>query len=154
MIYSGILVLFPQFLYLNCYYTTDKYIEFLKDKNIQKECCQFVKRQSFLPGPETRDVIRLYSGLRPGWKMSHWHSRLKPRLVNIDERKLIQYGIYYGFVRKQEVFPVALVDDGTKIANLCNGEHTLEDLALKYNTTTAFLHKLFDSSPNYTLIYR
>jgi len=154
LIYCGLLVLFPQFLYSNCYYTTDRFKRFLEAKDTQKECCEFVKRQRCLPGPEPRDVIRLYAGLRPGWKLSHWHSRFNPRRQNVDERKLIQFGIYYGFVRRQDIFPVALVDDGTKISKFCNGEMTIEDLALKFETTTVVLLKIFDASPSYTLIYR
>jgi hypothetical protein len=35
--------------------------------------------------------------------------------MNVDERRLIQFGMHYGFLRKVEIFPVAKQpDDGTK----------------------------------------
>jgi hypothetical protein len=154
LIYCGTIILLPQFLYSNCYYTTEHFLDFINAYGTQKECCEFVKRKSCLPGPEPRDILRLYGGLRPGWKLSNWHARFNPRRQNVDERKLIQFGIYYGFVRKQEIYPVALVADETKISKLCNGSKTIEEIALKYHTSTVQLMKLFDASPKFTLIYR
>uniref|UniRef100_A0AC34FFK3 Uncharacterized protein n=1 Tax=Panagrolaimus sp. ES5 TaxID=591445 RepID=A0AC34FFK3_9BILA len=113
LIYCGTIILLPQFLYSNCYYTTEKFKIFIKAISTQKECCEFVKRKSCLPGPEARDILRLYGGLRPGWKLSNWHARFNPRRQNVDERKLIQFGIYYGFVRKQEIYPVTLKPEET-----------------------------------------
>uniref|UniRef100_A0A915D6L8 Uncharacterized protein n=1 Tax=Ditylenchus dipsaci TaxID=166011 RepID=A0A915D6L8_9BILA len=39
------------------------------------------------------------------------------RQLNVDERKLIQFGVYYGFVRKLLVYPIAndSKDETTKI---------------------------------------
>lgn len=39
---------------------------------------------------------------------------MNPRQLNIDERKLIQFGVYHGFIRKLNIFPVAINEDGTK----------------------------------------
>lgn len=33
---------------------------------------------------------------------------MQPRQFNVDERKFIQFGIFYGFVRKLSIYPVAL----------------------------------------------
>lgn len=46
--------------------------------------------------------------------LREWCIRMRPREVNVDERKLIQFGVFYGFIRKLLTYPIATNDDTTK----------------------------------------
>jgi hypothetical protein len=43
-----------------------------------------------------------------GWTLADWAIRMQPHQLNIDERKLVQFGIFYGFVRKLNIYPIAM----------------------------------------------
>ncbi|EJW84502.1 hypothetical protein WUBG_04592 [Wuchereria bancrofti] len=56
---------------------------------------------------------------------------MSPRQYNVDERRAIQFGICHGFVRKLCIYPVSLKKcDMRRIAKLCDGTRSLEDLAV------------------------
>lgn len=44
--------------------------------------------------------------------LKDWCLRVQPKQYNVDERKLIQFGIYYGFVRKLLIYPISTNNDG------------------------------------------
>uniref|UniRef100_A0A7E4VUV5 GATOR complex protein NPRL2 n=1 Tax=Panagrellus redivivus TaxID=6233 RepID=A0A7E4VUV5_PANRE len=154
LIYCGVVVLLPQFLYSNYYYTTEKFAKFVESVVSQEECCRFVRRKKKKPAPEPRDILELYAGLRPSWKLAFWAQHYRPRLFNVDERKLIQFGIFYGIVRKQNVYPVASVAEESELLELCNGSNTVEEIATEMELSSIFLLRCFECSPKVTLLIR
>uniref|UniRef100_A0A914E6J6 Uncharacterized protein n=1 Tax=Acrobeloides nanus TaxID=290746 RepID=A0A914E6J6_9BILA len=118
------------------------------------ECVKFIALKHETP-PLINDVCRLYLSLKNGMKLKDWCLRMQPRQFNVDERKLIQFGIFYGFVRKLSIYPVAInPEEGIKIMKLCNGERSLEDLALEYSCSPIELHQNLVENGNFSFIVR
>uniref|UniRef100_A0A183DD14 DNA primase n=1 Tax=Gongylonema pulchrum TaxID=637853 RepID=A0A183DD14_9BILA len=64
--------------------------------------------------PTFSDVFRLYTSLKTGMTMKEWCERMVPRQYNVDERRLVQFGICHGFVRKLCIYPVSLRKGDTR----------------------------------------
>ncbi|CAH1773720.1 unnamed protein product, partial [Owenia fusiformis] len=65
-----------------------------------------VKQGSALP--EFKDVFVLYCGLNPGITVRDLCARHNPHTLRVDERKLIQFGLIKGFIRRMHKYPIKL----------------------------------------------
>lgn len=153
--FYGCISLLPMFLYSNTYVTTEKIRHFFDSSKIREECLEFVALNAKEKPVKFTDVCHLYLSLKRGMTIKEWFLRMHPRQMHVDERRLIQFGVYYGFVRKLSIYPVAInADDTTKIASLCKGENSLEDLAVQYACSPLELHTHLINSGNFTFIMR
>nr|CAD2164281.1 unnamed protein product [Meloidogyne enterolobii] len=152
--FYGCIRLLPMFLYFNCYVPTKKIRYFIESPGIVERCQRFSILDSNAPITRPSDIFRLYLGLKHGATLHNWFLLMSPRQLNIDERKLIQFGVYHGFIRKLDIYPVALHEDGTKIAAACTGEYSLDDLALRYVCSPVELHRKLSLNGNFQFIFR
>lgn len=156
--YHGCLTLLPLFLYTNSYIATEKIRHFFDSPVIIQQCLNYIKRSPKGPDVLYSDMARLYLNLKRGWTLTDWMVRMEPKRLNVDERRLIQFGIYYGFVRKQSIYPLAIKDcikdEKAKIESLCNGNRSIEELALHYSCSPIELHKRLSDNGNFRFIYK
>uniref|UniRef100_A0A1I7XA16 Nitrogen permease regulator 2 n=1 Tax=Heterorhabditis bacteriophora TaxID=37862 RepID=A0A1I7XA16_HETBA len=100
--------------------------------------------------------------LRCGISLRDWCENERPRRFNVDERRLIQFGMHHQFLRKLSVYPVYTVRPNTtdnpgkinllRIFRLCDGTSALEDLAVIYGVLPDELHDLLQSSGKFEFI--
>lgn len=151
--FYGCINLLPLFLYSNSYIPTERIRLFFVSPKIIEQCLKFVKLKNDEPDVRFVDVCRLYLSLKRGICVRSWCQRMYPREMNIDERKLIQFGIFYGFLCKLLIYPIANNDENiTEIAGLCNGERSFEELALHYSYSPLDLEKSLITNGNFTFI--
>ncbi|VDM96333.1 unnamed protein product [Thelazia callipaeda] len=137
--FYGCLTLIPLFMYANTYVATEQLHDFYKNPDLIEACLNFVKPLNNREGysnskPIFSDVFRLYASLKTGLTMKDWCERMFPRQYNVDERRMVQFGICHGFVRKLCIYPVSVKkDDSRRIAKLCDGTRSLEDLAVIFS---------------------
>jgi hypothetical protein len=110
--FFGCITLLPMFLYSNTYIATEKIRHFFQSDTLVSECVEFVVRNPRDPTPIASDIFRLYLSLKRGMTLKEWCKRMVPKRLNVDERKLIQFGTFYGFVRKLAVYPISTINDG------------------------------------------
>lgn len=107
---------------------------------------------------------------------------MNPRKYGVDERRLIQFSIFHGFVRKLNLYPVALpkeeetrkfvltfsglsvsyqsywlnetVHDFFRIAGSCRGSLSLDDFAVQCYTHPRKLHDLLLKEEDFVFICR
>ncbi|NXY39255.1 NPRL2 protein, partial [Pomatorhinus ruficollis] len=122
--------------YSNVYCTTPKVQDLVDDKCLQEECLSYVTKQGTVtlagdagPGRGTgqltnwwlvlaghkraslRDVFQLYCGLSPGTTVRDLISRYTLQLQRVDERRLIQFGLMKGLIRRLQKYPVKVARD-------------------------------------------
>ncbi|VDP12879.1 unnamed protein product [Onchocerca flexuosa] len=145
--FYGCLTLIPLFMYSNTYVATEQLHDFYTNAVLIEihlsailfyECLDFIRPlnnegKHSGPKPLFSDVFRLYASLKTGMTMKDWCERMSPRQYNVDERRVIQFGVCHGFVRKLCIYPVSLKKgDLRRIAKLCDGTRSLEDLAVVF----------------------
>uniref|UniRef100_A0A914RZT4 Nitrogen permease regulator 2-like protein n=1 Tax=Parascaris equorum TaxID=6256 RepID=A0A914RZT4_PAREQ len=160
--FYGCLTLLPLFMYSNTYVANEQLHRFYLNADTIEACLDFVgprnkEGEPVTPKPIFSDVFRLYVSLRIGITMKEWCERLSPRQYNVDERRLIQFGVFHGFIRKLSIYPVALKQgdsrsDYLRIAKLCDGSRSLEDLAVMYTVSPLKLHTLLQNDTNFVFI--
>ncbi|NXY66211.1 NPRL2 protein, partial [Callaeas wilsoni] len=121
--------------YSNVYCTTPKVQDLVDDKCLQEECLSYVTKQGTVTLPEDagpgrgtgqlngdsvlaghkraslRDVFQLYCGLSPGTTVRDLISRYTLQLQRVDERRLIQFGLMKGLIRRLQKYPVKVARD-------------------------------------------
>uniref|UniRef100_A0A8R1XST2 Nitrogen permease regulator 2-like protein n=1 Tax=Onchocerca volvulus TaxID=6282 RepID=A0A8R1XST2_ONCVO len=178
--FYGCLTLIPLFMYSNTYVATEQLHDFYTNTVLIEECLDFIRPlnnegKHSGPKPLFSDVFRLYASLKTGMTMKDWCERMSPRQYNVDERRVIQFGVCHGFVRKLCIYPVSLkkgdlrrkewyrfykqVISGInffkftcRIAKLCDGTRSLEDLAVVFAVSPVKLLEAIRDDGNFVFI--
>lgn len=110
MVYYEVVSLIPIFQYSNVYTPTSKISSLTKDLQLQERCLKYVTKHGHQQ-PTFRSVFEFYCGLKPGMTVKDLCNRNNPHSLGIDERKLIQFGLMHGLIRRLQKYPVLLSPD-------------------------------------------
>ena len=90
--------------------------------------------------------------------------RFNPQALNIDERKLVQFGLMNGIIQRLHQYPVHTVSPDdlqcsaagrlNAIHKLCNGLHSYDEICCKLSLTHKELHKLVEEDPNILVLWK
>ncbi|XP_075921267.1 GATOR1 complex protein NPRL2 isoform X3 [Petromyzon marinus] len=97
--------------YSNVYCPTPGLQQLTDDKALQEECLAYITK----PGHKRvslREAFLLYSGLSPGTTVRDLCLRHSPLMQHVDERKLVQFGVMRGMIRRLHRFPLKLTGEG------------------------------------------
>ncbi|KAK6759530.1 hypothetical protein RB195_021237 [Necator americanus] len=151
--------LVPLFLYSNTYVSTEKLHDFYSNPSEIEDCLQFSRFRlpdgELGPVPQFCDVFRLLVSLKCGMTLRDWCDAMTPRRYNVDERRLVQFGMHHHFLRKLSIYPITTVPTNEvelsgKIFRLCDGTRALEDLAVIYDMMPDELHYNAEILPELT----
>ena len=88
--------------------------------------------------------------------------RFNPQALNIDEQKLIQFGLLNGLIRRLHQFPVLLSPDDphytptrqSAIHKLCNGSHSYDEICCKLGLTYKELNDKIERDANILVLWK
>ncbi len=89
--------------------------------------------------------------------LKDWCLRQNPREQEVDERKLIQFGLIQGLVRKVNGYPVFSgknYQSRTELEIDCNGLNTLEDLAVIHRVSLSHLEHLIAERERIVIVWK
>lgn len=122
MVQHRVVKLIPIFQYSNVYIPTPEINQLTHDKRLQKECLDYIGKKG--PSlPSFHDVFMLYCGLSPGVTVKDLCARYNPANLRVDERRLIQFGMVTGIIRRLHKYPVQLTTH--KTASLPKSHHRM-----------------------------
>lgn len=139
--YYGVVTLIPIFQYSNVYAVTPKLRQLGDDTKLQERCITYaskIREQDSIENvtlsmfwihdgsrnifvfaarqpASFRDIYRMYSSMTYGVTMKDLCQRFNPQNLRINERKLVQFGLIQGLVRRIYNVIASLVD--TRIQN-------------------------------------
>ncbi|KAK5171197.1 Nitrogen permease regulator 2 [Saxophila tyrrhenica] len=96
----GRIMLLDIFHFHAIYALTADFASFVKDDALQEECLHYVAKSSSEQFPSGYELITLYRSLNPGVPVKDFYLAHESRLVNIDVRRFITFGVIKGFVRR------------------------------------------------------
>ncbi|RXM95665.1 Nitrogen permease regulator 2-like protein [Acipenser ruthenus] len=123
----------------------------LEELNAKGECTLPIgqKRASL------RDVFQLYCGLSPGTTVRDLCSRYAQQLHRVDERKLIQFGLMKGFIRRLQKYPVkATRGDRSRPPRLYTGCHSYDEICCKTGMSYRELDERLENDPNIIVCWK
>jgi len=129
--YHGAIKLISVFQYSNVYMPTPEINTLASDEEMQTECVNFVATSSSLP--LFKDIFPLYASLTPGLTVRDLCARHNPHTLGINERKLIQFGLMTGVIRRLKKYPIKLANEAgsSKMRDLYrwfNGQHSYDEI--------------------------
>lgn len=153
LLYYEVVTLVSIFQYSNVYCTTPKVQNLIDKKCLQEECIHYVSKL----GQRTnlRDVFQLYCGLTPGTTVRDLCSRYSHQLQRVDERKLIQFGLMKGLIRRLQKYPVKVVrDESRRPPRLYTGCHSYDEICCKTGMSYKELDERLENDPNIVVCWK
>ncbi|CAG0899339.1 unnamed protein product [Cyprideis torosa] len=106
LVFEGIVKICPMFLYTSTYTPTPAINKLYIDRDLQERCIRYVSKGTDRSLPSCRDVLGMYCAFGPGITVRDICLRHNPHALSIDERKLIQFGLLEGLIRRVNIFPI------------------------------------------------
>uniref|UniRef100_A0A1B6CWT5 Nitrogen permease regulator 2-like protein n=2 Tax=Clastoptera arizonana TaxID=38151 RepID=A0A1B6CWT5_9HEMI len=157
LVYYGVVSMVPIFQYTNAYTATPKLRRLAIDKRVQEDCLLAVAI-SARQLPTVRDVFRLYSSMTHGTTIRDLCVRFNPVSLCIDERRLVQYGVLEGFIRRVNKYPVLISDCGngpaSSIYQYYTGLHSCDEICCSTAMSTHQVEEQVERDPNVMLIWK
>lgn len=156
LVYYGVVSMIHIFQYSNVYATTPKIRRLAEDRRLQEECIRYVARYPRQP-PSVRDVFRMFCSMTRGTTVRDLCIRLSPHTLRINERRLVQFGLLEGFIRRIHKFPVGSVekpDSQPTVPQSFNGLLSMDEYCCQYSLTTHKLEELIDRETNIAVIWK
>ncbi|ESO95737.1 hypothetical protein LOTGIDRAFT_188434 [Lottia gigantea] len=147
------------FQYSNVYTITPQLQQLATDKQLQEECIQFVGRKE-KKQPTFYDIYKMYCSLTAGITVKDICSRYNPHSLLIDERKLLQYGLLKGFIRRLHKYPIKLPTSETESSKqslsyqMFDGCHHFDEICCKYGLSNENLDELIESDPSIVICWK
>jgi len=111
LLYCGYIQMIDIFQYSNTYMITPEITRLASNRTLQRQCVEYVT----LPGkqPPFTEVFKLYCEIRPSVRLNEFCNRT--RVVGVDDRRLVTFGVVHGFLRRIHHYPV-VARDTSKVA--------------------------------------
>lgn len=110
LIYYGIVKLIPIFQYSNSYLPTQRLVELYENESLQQECAKYVARITGSTGenhlPSFRSIFKIFCNMNYGITIRDLCLQFNPCALNIDEKRLIKFGLMKGLIRRIHRYPV------------------------------------------------
>jgi len=156
--YHGAIKLISVFQYSNVYMPTPGISTLADDEEMQTECIRFVATTPSNP-PSFRDIFPLYACLTPGTTVRDLCARHNPHTLGIDERKLIQFGLMTGVIRRLEKYPIKLPNEpgSSRMRHLYrwfNGRHSYDEICTLTGQSYQELDSKVESDPSIVVCWK
>lgn len=113
LILFGVVTVIPVFQYCNIYRPTPKLRHLATCKQLQQRCieqCTKINIRKNMPGPKAkvRDVFRIFASMAHGATFGELCVRFNPAQLNINERKMVLFGLLEGLIRRVDKYPITV----------------------------------------------
>ncbi|EFN68896.1 Tumor suppressor candidate 4 [Camponotus floridanus] len=158
LIYYGVVTLIPIFQYSNVYAITPKLKQLGDDIKLQERCIAYASKSPRQPA-YFRDIYRMYSSMTYGVTMKDLCQRLNPQNLRINERRLVQFGLIEGLIRRVYNYPVLLPGAASSeeaknnpIYKYFTGTYSLDEICCSTGQSTAQIEDIIERDPNVLII--
>lgn len=155
LVYYNVVELIPLFKYSNVYMCTRNLQKLPRNQTFAKECLNFIALKSDLPPPSMYSVFQFYSQMTHGVNLKTLCIRLSPRNSNINERKLVEFGLRHSLIRCINKFPIFTGSiPGNQRQRLYNGLLHFDEICCLTNLSAQKLEELIDADSNVTVLMK
>ncbi|XP_011693999.1 PREDICTED: nitrogen permease regulator 2-like protein [Wasmannia auropunctata] len=158
LVYYGVVTLIPIFQYTNVYAVTPKLRKLPDDVKLQERCIAYASKLPRQPA-HFRDIYRMYSSMTYGVSMKDLCQRLNPQNLRINERKLVQFGLIEGLIRRVHNYPMllpgAVCSEEAKnnpIYKYFTGTYCLDEICCSTGQSAAQIEDIIERDPNVLMI--
>ncbi|CCX05969.1 nitrogen permease regulator 2 [Pyronema domesticum] len=153
LLYYGCLTLVDVFLFHAIYAVTADISTLLRDRQMQDECINYIKRtdSAVIKFP---DVFTLFCSLSQGLSLKKWCMEHHRMLRDIDVRRFITFGVIKGIIYRVQKYPVAQQNRvPTKLQALVKGDRCFDEICTELQVSEMDVIKMLEGS-DATIIHR
>ncbi|XP_012249642.1 GATOR complex protein NPRL2 isoform X1 [Bombus vosnesenskii] len=160
LIYYGVVTLIPIFQYSNVYAATSKLKELAENTKLQERCIAYASKFPRQPA-YLRDIYRMYASMTHGSSMRDLCQRLNPQNLRINERRLVQFGLIEGLIRRVYKYPIYLsgspFNEETKnnpVYKYFTGTYSLDEICCSTGQSAAQIEDIVERDPNVVMLWK
>lgn len=152
--YYGVVYLLPILKYSNVYMCTRLLQNLTKDNALYQACRKYICLNPDRPCPPLQKIFQFYASMTHGITLKTICQRLSPQNNNIDERKLVIFGLQQCFIRCVNKYPVFLGSLPNGRQRLYTGIYNFDEICCKTGLPPSCIEKDIDKDPNVTAIWK
>ena len=163
LIYYNVAAVISPIRYSNTYYVTSAIHAFIQDTDLQEECIEYVRITDKSPSPSWVNIFNLYETFQSGIKLKRILLFEKPFQRNINELRLVEFGLLKGILKRLHKYPIASNQDIGKYPrelqeyfdnNVLDGQYSYDDICVKLKCRLDKVEEDLDFCPNITVIQK
>ncbi|XP_035742508.1 GATOR complex protein NPRL2-like isoform X2 [Vespa mandarinia] len=158
--YYSIVTLIPIFQYSNVYAATPKLKQLAEDIKLQERCITYASKSPRQPA-YLRDIYRMYASMTHSCSMRDLCQRLNPQNLRINERRLVQFGLIEGLIRRVYKYPILLpgipYNEETRnnpIYKYFTGTYNLDEICCNTGQSVAQIEEIVERDPNIVMLWK
>ncbi|CAH1994985.1 unnamed protein product [Acanthoscelides obtectus] len=152
LVYYGVVAMVPLFQYGNVYCTTPKLKELAQDLDLQSRCLNYVAKSN-IQLPCIRDVFRMYAAMTRGTTVRDLCMRFNPPNLRINERKLVQFGVLEGIIRRVNKYPVIL-NEQSDLQKVFSGLCSLDEICCSMGASSQQLEDQLERDHSVVMLWK
>lgn len=159
LLHYNVIKIVSIFQYSNAYITCPEISRLVEDVQLQDECIRYVARKGLSAEPKFRDLFMLYCSLAPGTTVRDLCNRYNPHNLKIDEKKLIQFGLMKGLIRRWHKYPIKLTSESDShrqrnLHNWFNGLHSYDEICCKTGHSYQEIENKVENDPSIVMCWK
>ncbi|CAG9802983.1 unnamed protein product [Chironomus riparius] len=154
LVYYNFVELLPLFKYSNVYMCTRNLQKLARNQDFAQECLSYVALKNDQPIPTIYNVFQIYSQMTHGVNLKTLCIRLSPRQNNINERKLVDYGLKHSLIRCINKYPIFTGSIPNARQKMYNGMNHFDEICCATGLSTIKLEELIDADTNVTILMK
>ncbi|KAI4490924.1 hypothetical protein M0802_010598, partial [Mischocyttarus mexicanus] len=158
--YYSVVTLIPIFQYSNVYAATPKLKQLAEDVKLQERCISYASKSSRQPA-YLRDIYRTYASMTHSCSMRDLCQRLNPQNLRINEKRLVQFGLIEGFIRRVYKYPILLpgvpYNEETRnnpVYKYFTGTYNLDEICCSTGQSVAQIEEIVERDPNIVMLWK
>ncbi|XP_043684517.1 GATOR complex protein NPRL2 isoform X3 [Vespula pensylvanica] len=158
--YYSIITLIPIFQYSNVYAATPKLKQLAEDIKLQERCISYSSKSPRQPA-YLRDIYRMYASMTHSCSMRDLCQRLNPQNLRINERRLVQFGLIEGLIRRVYKYPILLpgipYNEETRnnpVYKYFTGTYNLDEICCSTGQSVAQIEEIVERDPNIVMLWK
>lgn len=154
LVYYGVLGLLPLLKYSNIYNCTHNLQKLSKQPVFAQQCQYQVALDSTLPLPKLNKILQIFASMGHGVALKTLCQRFNPRDLNIDERKLIVFGLQHQLIRVINKFPIFTGKSPVGRQVYYTGLMHVDEICCTLKISPQVIEEDIETDPNITVIWR
>lgn len=157
LVYHRVVGLVPMFQYSGVYTVTPDLELLRRDAKMRQDMMRSVVRDPAVH-PEFRQVYSFIAGFTYGTTVKDLCVRHSPAKMGLDERRLVQYLVLRGILRRVHKYPVLSVDSSPShrhgVYQWFTGGHHTDEISVKTGLSSAQLDDKIDKDPHVLVLWK
>ncbi|KAI9589798.1 GATOR complex protein NPRL2 [Glossina fuscipes] len=153
LVYYGVVQLLPILKYSNVY-MTQNLKNLIQSTSLSYACRKYVALNPDKTKPTIQKIFQFYASMTHGVTLRAICQRLCPQNHNIDERKLVIFGLQHKFIRCIHKYPVFTGSVPSGRQKMYTGLQNFDEICCKTGLSPSSIEKDIDKDTNVTVIWK